>query len=998
MQRSSNLSRILLSCVVILVVAFATQGFASGLFLEMEGSPTPLHRGDTLSLSLIVRNTSPDVSGELTLFVPLPTGLNQWTAHIEIDGGSALAYPPNGLVAIGSLSSNGIREILITADVESTAPADLWLDADLLGPTGRVADGSLRINVGPSVDAGPDRIVELGGRVSLTGASADDGGSPIPDLIWSDGGAGGVFDDDRALHPIYTAPSISGLIELTLIATDEDGASTSDSMRLSVNSLPTVDAGDDLEATEGASVLLDSSTAGDPDGSIVGRTWSDGGAGGTFLPSPDALHPTYVIPILGGCEAGVPLILSLTVTDDRGAEATDSITVWVENLIHAPTVVTGPDREIVGGQTVVLSGEAGDEDGDIDAVSWAQVDGPPVDLIAGSSTETWFNAPEVSIQTLMRFELVAIDSCGLTASDSISIVLLPDSVPSDPPSDPTPDDPQEPADGVSSLSIGLEIMDERGLPIHDLSELSHGDRVVLAIAVTNTGETVLERLSAAIRGQGPAVLETLALAPWQTARAEVVVVIDAEDSETVWIVDALAVAPSGRMVRATDRLLWRSTPADAELRLLLETDPADVAVGGAFSVAYRIVYSGSGQLDDLVLIDDRLGRIDLPLDRIEAGGTIDATAPDGACMADLPGPISRTATVSGFTAGGRRLVAEASLDTPVDTDIAGGGGSGEGNVGVVISEVAWAGNPDDRSAEWIELANVGSRAIDLEGWAVCWIAAERASAPIEEWTSVRLTGTIEPIPADSMVGRPAVFEAAGDGVWRVLDGDPGDGLTAAAAPGYYLLERGSDLAIANIPADCVYGGPGEEWELPDRGAVIVLLDSQGRIADSANAAAGPWPAGLRRTGATMERIDLLNPDSPEAWRTNPGLLAYGRSTRGTRLWASAGHASSPDLEELIETAKGSVPALSLTETTRLPVSLPASAATPWLHLAVLPETGSSAAGGGGAASPMPRLSTERQGDEVAVTLDPDQLPAGLCFVWIIGEEGEARLILVRAGP
>ena len=996
MQRSSNLSRILLSCVVVWGAVLAVCGFAAGWVLEMSGSPAPVYRGDRLSLHLTVRNPSPDASGELTLFVPLPAGLNQWTAQIEVDGGAALAYPPNGLISIGVVPPDGMREILITADVESTAPADLWLDADLLSPTGRVADASLRVNVGPSVDAGPDRIVELGGPVQLTGASAEDGDSSLLDFAWSDGGAGGTFDDDRALHPTYTAPSISGLIELTLTATDEDGASSSDSMRLSVNALPTVDAGGDLEVVEGASVVLDAAFATDSDGSIVGRIWSDEGAGGQFLPSSGALHPTYVAPILGGCEAQVPLRLSLTVTDDRGAEASDSITLRVENLLQAPTADAGPDREVVGGQTVVLVGGAWDEDGEIHGSSWLQVDGPRVDLVLMSPAEARFDAPEVSDRTVLDFEFSVSDSCGLTATDSMTLVLLPETAPSDPPSDETPFDPEAPVEGASSLSVHLETTDDRGLPIHDLSDLRTGDGVVLRVAVTNTGETLLKTLSGSIRGQGALTFATSTLAPWQTARAEVSFTLEDESVAMAWTVDALAYDPSGQLVRATDRLAWWSEPSGADLRLELATDPASAAVGETLTVLYRIVYEGGSTLDDLVLIDDRLGRIDLPADWIDAGGAIDATAIERVSASEWPGPMARTVTVSGFTPSGRRVVAEASLETPLGRGIAGGGGSSGNGPGVVISEIAWAGNPDDRSAEWIELANGGPNAVDLEGWSVCWIAADRASAPIDEWTRVELVGTIEPIPAGPVASGTAVFEAAGDGVWHVLDGDPGASAPLAAAPGYYLLERGSDATVANLSADCIYGGPGESWELSDHGAVIVLLDAQGRTVDSANAAGGPWPAGLRRTGATMERVHLLSPDSPDAWRTNPGLLAYGRSAVGTRLWASAGHASGPDLEELIEAAKTAVPALPLTETTRLPVSLPSSAPMPWLQLAVLPEAGSSPAGGGGSASPMPRLTTERRDEEMAVTLDPDQLPAGLCFVWIIGEEGEAHLVLVRA--
>ena len=631
--------------------------------------------------------------------------------------------------------------------------------------------------------------------------------------------------------------------------------------------------------------------------------------------------------------------------------------------------------------------------------SWTQSGGLPVDLAAASSMEARFDAPDVSARTELQFTLTVRNSCGMTANDTVTIALLPDPTPNpETPSDETlPDDPAEPVPGVSSLTLRIEMTDDRGLPITGLAGPQVGDRIILRVTATNTGDSVLEGLNGSIRGCGSVAFEPLMLAPWQTGRADILLTLEADDMQEPWIVDAYAYDPSGQVVRATDRLAWWSDAVDTELVLEVVTNPASGAIDEVLTIIYRIVHAAGAPIDDLVLNDDRLGRIDLPWTRIEPGGVLTVEAIDRPSSEDLPGPVTRTVTVSGFTSDGRSVTAEAVLETVLDAAIAGGGGSTEAEARVVISEIAWAGNPDDPSAEWIELANAGAIPVDLEGWTLCWIDGDRAASPIDEWMRIELAGTIEPIPSEVQAVGVPVFEAASEGVWRVLDG-PSAGSPRGTAPGYYILERGSDEAIANLPADIVYGRTDAGWELSDRGAVVLLLDRQGRIVDSANAAAGPWPAGLRRTGATMERIDISQGDSPDAWRTNPGLLAYGRSALGTRLWASAGHASGPDLEQLIQSARTVLPAPVLTATTRVPVALSATDPMPWLQLAVLPETGSDSAGGGGSAAPLPRLTTERDGTDMAVTLDPEQLPAGLCFVWITGEEGEVQLILVRTGP
>ena len=52
---------------------------------------------------------------------------------------------------------------------------------------------------------------------------------------------------------------------------------------------------------------------------------------------------------------------------------------------------------------------------------------------------------------------------------------------------------------------------------------------------------------------------------------------------------------------------------------------------------------------------------------------------------------------------------------------------------VVLNEVAWAGNADDPTAEWIELYNTTDHAIDLSSWQL----VSSDGAP-----SITLTGTI----------------------------------------------------------------------------------------------------------------------------------------------------------------------------------------------------------------------------------------------------------------
>lgn len=157
---------------------------------------------------------------------------------------------------------------------------------------------------------------------------------------------------------------------------------------------------------------------------------------------------------------------------------------------------------------------------------------------------------------------------------------------------------------------------------------------------------------------------------------------------------------------------------------------------------------------------------------------------------------------------------------------------------VVINEVGWAGTQASGYDEWIELYNPSGAEVDLSGWRL--LLGDR---------EVPLSGTVPP--------------------W-----------------GFYLLERTDDTTVPAIEADRVYKGA-----LPNAGAVLVLLDPEGNVVDSANLGAPEgWFAGDVASAASMERISPEIADSPVAWRT--GIAgdvhdADGNPIHGTPKGANA---------------------------------------------------------------------------------------------------------------
>jgi hypothetical protein len=151
---------------------------------------------------------------------------------------------------------------------------------------------------------------------------------------------------------------------------------------------------------------------------------------------------------------------------------------------------------------------------------------------------------------------------------------------------------------------------------------------------------------------------------------------------------------------------------------------------------------------------------------------------------------------------------------------------------ILINEVAWAGTLASASDEWIELLNPGETTIMLDGWRI----------HDDGDLAIALAGMIKP-------------------------------------HGYYLLERGDDQTIADIPADLTYIG-----SLSNSGDRLQLLDPVGALIDSANIQGGSWPAGNHKQHTSMERRG--GEDRPGDWATftgfyGNGIDAAGNSIRGT---------------------------------------------------------------------------------------------------------------------
>ncbi|MFK7852727.1 MAG: PKD domain-containing protein [Granulosicoccus sp.] len=181
-------------------------------------------------------------------------------------------------------------------------------------------------NVPPTASAGADQSVELGDTVQLSGSGTDSDGTVVS-LEWFTDGANTPFATG-ATATISTLPL--GDNDITLVVTDDDGATDSDQLTVTVteppaaNVPPTAVAGPDQSVEEGTTILLDGSLS------------NDDGDGGTLVSFEwfDVTTPAAPISLSTDAMASIDLLLGvyqieLLVVDDSGGTDTDQLEVTV---------------------------------------------------------------------------------------------------------------------------------------------------------------------------------------------------------------------------------------------------------------------------------------------------------------------------------------------------------------------------------------------------------------------------------------------------------------------------------------------------------------------------------------------------------------------------------------------------------------------------------------------------------------------------------------------
>ena len=280
------------------------------------------------------------------------------------------------------------------------------------------AYAALQWNAGPTDNpptvsvTSPSDGTTISGQVTINATASDDVG--VAQIEFSIDGTGIAIDSDGSdgWSTIWNSNSVSdGEHTITAEVTDTIGQKISDSVGVTVdnvNDSPVADAGpdrtvSDADGTGEEVVTLDGSGSYDPDGTISSYNWTEGA---TVL----GVNRTFSHNFAVGTHN-----VTLTVTDDKGASASDDCIVDVV-ANQAPVAYAGPDQSAYVGDTVNFDGSgSSDTDGGIVSYGWSFGDGT-----SGSGAAA---THAYSLAGTYTVTLTVTDNGAATDSDTASVTI-----------------------------------------------------------------------------------------------------------------------------------------------------------------------------------------------------------------------------------------------------------------------------------------------------------------------------------------------------------------------------------------------------------------------------------------------------------------------------------------------------------------------------------------------------------------------------------------------
>jgi len=290
----------------------------------------------TLPLNTVTLNgsASTDPDGSITFF--------QW-AKLNGPGNPSFVTPNSSQTDVKDLEQGiYIFELSVTDDKGSIARDTVQITVNAAPPPP---------NKPPVADAGKDQAIVMSfatvTSTILDGSNSKDEDGSIVSFKWNQLSGSTVNIVSPSLVQTVVTGFQPGVYEFELIVTDNDGASSSDKVIITVtppvNKPPIADAGPDqsITITPNGIITLNGSNSSDPEGGALTFDWNLAGG-------PNAANitdKTKAVTTVNGLANG-DYKFELKVTDDKGDSASDTVIVSVK-INDVPQKICGPLTDII---------------------------------------------------------------------------------------------------------------------------------------------------------------------------------------------------------------------------------------------------------------------------------------------------------------------------------------------------------------------------------------------------------------------------------------------------------------------------------------------------------------------------------------------------------------------------------------------------------------------------------------------------------------------------
>lgn len=289
-------------------------------------------------------------------------------------------------------------------------------------------------NQAPTANAGANRAITLPTNSTTLNGSGTDADGTVTAYLWQQVSGPSASTLSATNTAGITITNLqAGAYVFRLRVTDNDGATDTDDVTVTVNAAPAnqapnADAGNNRNITLPTnSTTLSGAASTDNDGTIASYQWQQ-----LSGPAASTLSATNTVGItVSNLQAGT-YIYRLTVTDNDGATDTDDVTVTVRQRVNqSPNANAGANKAItLPTNTTSLSGAASaDSDGTIAGYQWQQVSGPNASSLSATNT-VGINVSNLTAG-VYTYRLTVTDNDGAASTDDITVTVnaLPNEAP-----------------------------------------------------------------------------------------------------------------------------------------------------------------------------------------------------------------------------------------------------------------------------------------------------------------------------------------------------------------------------------------------------------------------------------------------------------------------------------------------------------------------------------------------------------------------------------------